>query len=238
MGTDLVPFSAPDHADEPDVAGMLRAWDRAEFASRILKTSILLAAAGAIVFALLWAGNPLVLLTKAKASLVATSAPQEDTVAPPPIIQSTADRQVLPTTTTDEPKGGDMTSPREAADQSHTEIRQQPAEDVLGQFQAWAAEQDAREKLAPVEPVVPVESAMPVEPVLAAQDSQTLVAQDAGPPVRHVRRHRPIHPLQNARAEIRPVQNTRAMARPAKMPKQIRGVQPRSEETSRRAIVD
>ena len=31
MGTDLVPLPPSDYAEEPDVAGMLRAWDRAEF---------------------------------------------------------------------------------------------------------------------------------------------------------------------------------------------------------------
>ena len=225
MGTDLVPFSPSDNGEEPDVAGMLRAWDRAEFASRILKASILLATAGAIVFAVLSAGNALVLFTKARASLIGTSAPQDDPGQPAPIIQSTADRQVSPPTAPntpdarDEPKGDDMTFSREAADQSQTEIPQQPAEDVLKQFQAWAAEKDAREKAAPVQPVEPVETVEPVqraEPVQAAEDSPTPVAQESAPQVRHVQRHRQIRPLQNARAEIRPGQNARPGVRLAK----------------------
>jgi hypothetical protein len=217
MGTDLVPLSPSDHAEEPDVAGMLRAWDRAELASRVLKTGILLGAAGAIVFALLWAGNPLVFLTKARASLVGTSAPRDAAVEPAPVLQATANRQVLPLTVTDEPKRDDMALPHEAADQSQAEIHPQPAEDALGQFQAWAAEQDAREKAAPAQAAEPVvESAMPAEAVQPPQDSRTLVAQEPGPQVRHVRRHRPNHPLQNARAEIRPEQNIRATPRPAK----------------------
>ena len=150
MGTDLVPLPPSDYAEEPDVAAILRAWDRAESTSQILKASILFVTAGAIVFAVLSAGNPLVLFAKARASLIGTSAPQDDTGQPAPIIQSTADRQVLPPTAGDVPKGDEMAFPREAADQSQTEIRQQPAEDVLKQLQAWAAEEDARAKVEPV----------------------------------------------------------------------------------------
>ena len=244
MGTDLVPLSPSDYAEEPDVSGILRAWDRADVASRILKTSILFVAAGAIVFAVLSAGNPLVLFSKARASLIGTSAPQDGTGQLAPIIQSTADRQVLPPTARDapkgdEPKGDEMASPREAADQSQTEIRQQPAEDLLKQLQAWAAEEDARAKVEPaqsVEPVQSVESVKPAEPVQPAQDSRTRVAQEPGPQIRHVQRHRLIRPLQNARAEIRPEQNARAKARLAKTAgadmrrtAPIRAIQPRHD---------
>jgi hypothetical protein len=216
MGTDLVPLPPSDYAEEPDVAGILRAWDRAESTSRILKASILFVTAGGIVFAVLSAGNPLVLFAKARASLIGTSAPQDDTGQPAPIIQSTADRQVLPPTARDVPKGDEMAFPREAADQSQTEIHQQPAEDLLKQLQAWAAEEDARAKVEPVqsiEPVQSVESLKPVEPVQPAQESRTPVGQGPVPQVRHVQRHRLIRPLQNARAEIRPEQNARAKAR-------------------------
>lgn len=219
MGTDLVPLFPSDYAEEPDVAAILRAWDRADIASRILKTSILFVTAGAIVFAVLSAGDPLALFAKARASLIGTSAPQDGTGQLAPIIQSTADRQVLPPTAGDVPNGNEMASPREAADQSQTEIRQQPAEDLLKQLQAWAAEEDARAKVEPiesVEPVQPAESVKPVGSVQPAQDSLTPVAQEPGPRVQHVQRHRLIRPLQNARAEIRPEQNARAKARLAK----------------------
>ena len=116
MGTDLVPL-IPSDTEEPDVAGMLRAWDRAESTSQILKTSIWFVTAGAIVFAVLSAGNPLVLFAKARASLIGTSAPQDGAGQPTPMIQTTADRQVLPPTARDVPKGDEMASPREAADQ-------------------------------------------------------------------------------------------------------------------------
>jgi len=239
MGTDLVPLFPSDYAEEPDVAAILRAWDRADIASRILKTSILFVTAGAIVFAVLSAGNPLALFAKARASLIGTSTPQDGTGQLAPIIQSTADRQVLPPTAKDVPKGDEMASPREAADQSQTEVRQQPAEDVLKQLQAWAAEEDARATAEPVQSVETlqsIESVKPVEPVPPAHDSRTPLAQEPGPQLRHVQRHRLIRPLQNARAEIRPEQNARAKARLAKNAGADMRRQSRSEQASPRMI--
>ena len=239
MGTDLVPLFPSDYAEEPDVAAILRAWDRADIASRILKTSILFVTAGAIVFAVLSAGNPLALFAKARASLIGTSTPQDGTGQLAPIIQSTADRQVLPPTAKDVPKGDEMASPREAADQSQTEVRQQPAEDVLKQLQAWAAEEDARATAEPVQSVETlqfIESVKPVEPVPPAQGSRTPLAQEPGPQFRHVQRHRLVRPLQNARAEVRPEQNARAKARLAKSAGADMRRQSRSEQASPRMI--
>ena len=239
MGTDLVPLFPSDYAEEPDVAAILRAWDRADIASRILKTSILFVTAGAIVFAVLSAGNPLALFAKARASLIGTSTPQDGTGQLAPIVQSTADRQVLPPTARDAPKGDEMASPREAADQSQTDVRQQPAEDVLKQLQAWAAEEDARAKVEPVQSVETLqsmESVRPVEPAPSAQDFRTPLAQEPGPQLRHVQRHRLVRPLQNARAEIRPEQNARAKARLAKNAGADMRRQSRSEQASPRMI--
>jgi hypothetical protein len=236
MGTDLVPLLPADHAEEPDVAAMLRAWDRASIRSRILKTGIAFATAGAIVFAVLSAGNPLALFARARASLMSTSlvstslmgtslvgtSTSQDGAGQQQEIAST-DGQLLPPTARDAPKRDDKNtetiSPRDAADQSQANVRQQPADDLLRQFQTWAADKDARAEADPVQPLEPshsAESARPVEPVPPAQELQTQVAQEAGPQVRHVRRHRLIVPMQNARAEIRPEQNARPTARLAK----------------------
>jgi hypothetical protein len=148
MGTDLVPLFLADHAEEPDVPAMLRAWDRAFIASRILKTGILFLTTAAIVLAVLSAGNPLELFAKARASLIGTSligasAPQDSPGQLPLTIRSTADGQSLPPTSTDVPNGDETASAPEAADQSQIEIRQQPVENLLRQFQAWATEKDA-----------------------------------------------------------------------------------------------
>jgi hypothetical protein len=238
MGTDLVPLLPLDQAEEPDVAAMLRAWDRADIASRILKASILLVTAGAIALELLSAGNPLALFAKARASLMGTSqmdssltapsttgmpAPQDATGAPQDgagqlaqVIRPTAIESQLPPIPIEAPKDDEIATPVEAADQSQTVIRQQPAEDLLKQFQAWVAEDDARAR---VEPTQSVENVPPAEPVEPAQETRTQVAQAAGPQVVHVQRHRPIRHVQNARAEIRPDQNARAQAPLAKNPR-------------------
>ena len=194
--SNLSPFLS-DHAEEPDQADILKAWDRAVIASRIIKTGILFVTAAAIVFAVLSAGNPLVLFANVTASLVGTSAPQDGTDQLAPTIQSAADAQVLPPTA----------AALEVADQSQTEIRQPQAEDLLNQFQAWAAEEDARAQ---------VETVQPVAPVQPAEDSRTQVVQEARAQVRHVQKHRQLRPVQNARAEIRPEQNARAKVRPLK----------------------
>jgi hypothetical protein len=229
MGTDLVPLIPSDCAEEPDMAAILRAWDRADVASRTLKTSILFVTAAAIVLAVLSAGNPLALFAKARASLIGTSTPQDGTVQLAPIVQTTSDHQVLPPTATNAPKGGEMASTREAADQTQSEIRQHPSEDLLKQLQVWAAEEDARGKVEPVQSVEQsvdavgsVASIKSVEPAQdsrtpeSAQDSRTPVAQDSGPPLRHAQRRRLIRPLQNAQAEIQPGQSARAKALLAK----------------------
>src|SRR6266481_6589227 len=93
---DPIPLFLSNHAEEPEQPGIGKAWDRAAISSRILTTSILVVTAAAIVFAIL-VGNPIALLANATASLVSTSASQDDTQSMP-TIQSTADAQALPST--------------------------------------------------------------------------------------------------------------------------------------------
>jgi hypothetical protein len=152
----------------------------------ILKTSILVATAAAIVFAILSVGNPIVLFVNATASRFATSAPQDGTGQSVPIVQSTAGAQALPPTASEAPTGNEIAAAFKTAYDSQTEIRQPPAEALLNQFQAWAAEEDARAQDRPVQPV---------------QDTQAQVVQNP----------RPVRPVQNARhAEVRPVTNARS----------------------------
>ena len=152
----------------------------------ILKTSVLVATAAAIVFAILSVGNPLVLFVNATASRFATSAPQDGTGQLMPIVQSTAGAQALPPTASEAPTGNEIAAAFKAAFDSQTEIRQPPAEALLNQFQAWAAEEDLR---------------APDRPVQSVQDTQAQVVQ----------KQRLVRPMQNARrAEVRPVHNARA----------------------------
>ena len=166
----------------------------------ILKTSVLVATAAAIVFAILSVGNPLVLFVNATASRFATSAPQDGTGQSMPIVQSTAGAQVLPPTASEAATGNEIAAAFKAAYDSQTEIRQPPAEALLNQFRAWAAEEDLR---APDRPVQPV------------QDTEAQVVQKPRPvqPVQNARRAE-VRPMKNARAKVRREQNARAQVRP------------------------
>jgi hypothetical protein len=148
---DPAPLFLSDRAEEPEQPGIGKAWDRAVISSRILKTSILVVTAAAIVFAIL--GNPIALFAKATASLVGQSgtgqqfqawAAEQDARAQTTTIQSTAGAQALPPTARDAPTRAEIVATFNAAHQSQTETRQPPAEALLKQFQAWATEQDAR----------------------------------------------------------------------------------------------
>jgi hypothetical protein len=202
---DPIPLFLSNPIEVPEQAGSLQPWERAVLSSRILKTSILIVTAAAIVFAILSAGNPLVLFENATASLFATSAPQDGTGQSMPIIQSTADTQPLPPTASEAPKGDEIAAALKTADQSQTDTRQPSPEAPLNQFQAWAAEDDARPQVRPVQPV---------------QDAQAQVVQNAPEQVRPVQKQRQVRPVQNARAKV--VKNARAQLQRARNRAQVR----------------
>jgi hypothetical protein len=187
-----------DHAEESEQPDIGKTSDRAFISSRILKTSILgVTAAAAIAFAILSVGNPPVLFANAMAFLTATSAFQAGTGESSPIIQSTAGAPALPPTASPAPTGDETAATFTTAGQEQAEIRQPPAEALLSQFQAWAADEDARAEVRPVPPVqAEVRSVQP--------------EQDARPQIRPVQKHRQVRRVQNARTEIRAEQNLRA----------------------------
>jgi hypothetical protein len=203
-----VPLFLSDQTEEPEPPGIGKAWDRAAISSRILTTSILVVTAAAIVFAIL-VGNPIALLANATASLVGTSASQDDTQSMP-TIQSTADAQALPPTASEAPTGEEIAAAFKSAFQSETEIREPPAEALLKQFQAWAAEEDSKAQAqAQVRPQQSVQDAQ-----AQVQDDQAQAVQNARAQVRPVQKHRHVKPVHNAQAEIRPEHNARAKVRP------------------------
>src|SRR6202140_163135 len=185
MAPDLVPLFFSGRTEGPEQPSIGKAWDRAVIASRILKTSILFAQ-GAIVSTVLLVGNPPALFPNTTASLVDTSAPQAGTTQSMPVIQSTADAQALPPTAREVPTGDEIAAAFKTAYQSQT------TEALFTQFQAWAAGEDARTQVRPVQPV---------------QDAQAQVVQSARAQVRSVQKHRHIR---HARAEVRPAKNARA----------------------------
>ncbi len=200
---DLIPLFLADPAEDPEQPGIAKAWDIADISSLILKTSVLLIIAASIVFAILSVGDPRVFFANFTASLVATSAPEDSTDQSMPIIQSTPGAQALPPTASEAPARDEIGAAVRTADQSQTEIRQPPAESLLNKFQAWAAEEDARAQVRPVQP----EREPQAQAVQQAQPTQDVRAQV----------------VQNARAQIRPVQKQRQV-RPVKQ-RQVRSVQ-------------
>src|SRR5450755_3507023 len=191
----LIPLFLSDHTEEPEQPVIGKAWHRAAISSRILKTSILVVTAVAMVFAIRLVGNPLVLFTNTTASLVATSAPQ-DGAQSMPTIQSTADAQALPPTASEAPTGEEIAAASNIAYQSHTENPQPAADGLFKEYQAWAAEEDARTQVRPVQ--------KQVQPVQHAR-AEVGPARNARAQVRR---------QQNVRVQVRPVQNAQAQAHP------------------------
>jgi len=190
---DPSPLFLSDHTEEPEQPGTRKAWDRADISSRILKTSILVVTAVAIVFTILSRGNPLVLIANVTASLIATSAPQGGTGRSTPIIQSAAGAEALPPAAREAPTGDEIAATPKTA-QSETEIREPPAESLFTQFQAWAAEEEAQAQVRPVQPV---------------QDARPQVQDD---PAQVVNARAEVRPVKNARAHVRSEHNARARA--------------------------
>jgi len=204
-----LPLFLAEHAEEPEQWDIGKACDRAVISSRILKTSILVVTATASGIAILSVGNPVALLANVTASLVDKSALQPGTDQPTPTIQSTAGTQDLPPTASDAPTRDEIAAAFEPSDQSQTEISQPPTEALLKQFQAWAAEEDTRAQVGPVQPV---------------QDAPIQVVQDAAAQIRPMQKHRQVRSVQNARAEIRPERNPRAKVRRKHNPRaKVRG---------------
>ena len=223
-----LPLFLSERADEPEQPGIVIALDRAVIWSRILKTSILVVAAAAI--AILLVENPVALFANVTASLVDISvfrpgsdqstltiqpaagtqelppmdAPPANVGANPESSPALDDKTALQSSTsgsqtaTDAPPRNEIAAARETADQSQTELRQPSADaDALHkQYQAWAAEQDP-----------------PAQVVQPAQDAPAQVVQDARPQVRHMKKHRHVPPVQNARAEIRSERHPQAKVR-------------------------
>ena len=203
MANNLIPLFLSDHTEEPEQPVIGKAWHRAAISSRILKTSILVVTAAAIVFAIRLVGNPLVLFTNTMASLVATSAPQ-DGAQSMPTIQSTADAQALPPTASEAPTGEEIAAASNIAYQSHTENPQPAADGLFKEYQAWAAEEDARTQVRPVQKQVRLVQNARAE-VGPARTARAKVVKNARAQVRRE---------QNVRVQVRPVQNTQAQAQP------------------------
>ena len=226
---DRFPLVLSDHAEDLEQPDTGTDWNRVVMSTRILNTSILGIAAAAIVSAIVAVENPRLLLANAEFFFANTfldpvSRPQEATGEATPVTQSTAVAQASPPVAVagEPPTAGEIAAPFKTADQSQTETRQPPTENLLGQFQAWAAGEAARANVPPAQPVQdaqsqPVRDVQP-QPVQDAQatpvqDARANPVQDAQAQIRPVQKHRQVRHVRHARSEIRPNQNLRAKLR-------------------------
>ena len=199
---------------QPDIG---KGWDIATISSRILKTSILAVAVTAIGIAILSVGNPVVLVANVTDWWVDKPALQREADPATSTTQTIAGTQDSPTTTMDAPPREEIAAAVEPTEPSQTETagqrqaeggqrqaensqpitadNQPVTEELFKQFQAWAAEEETR-KQAGSAPAAPVR-----------------VAQDGPAQARPAKKHRRVHSVQNARAEIRPQRHHRARVR-------------------------
>jgi hypothetical protein len=214
---DRPPIFLSGHAEEARQSDIGKDWDIATISSRILKTSILAVAVTAIGIAILSFGNPVMLVANVTDWWVEKSALQPEADPATSTTQTIAGTQDSPTTTTDAPPREEIAaavqpaepSQTETAGQRQAEVGQRQAEnsqpitadnqpvteELFKQFQAWAAEEETRKQPG------------------SAQAAPVRVAQDGPAQARPAKRHRRVHSVQNARAEIRPQRHHRARVR-------------------------
>ncbi len=221
-----LPLFLSERADEPEQPGIGIAWDRAVISSRILKTSIFVVTATAIVFAILSVGNPVAFFANVTASLVDISALQPGTDQSTPTIQSTASTQDLPPTARDEPPVNpgansesappldDKTALRPPTSGSPT-ATDAPKRNEIAAASEPTDQSQTENRQPSADALFGQFQAWAAEraQLQPAQDAPAQVVQDARPPVRSMQRHRHVRPEQNARAEIRPERHPRAKVR-------------------------
>lgn len=213
---DLPPIFLSGHAEETAQPKIEKGWDVATISSRIFKASALAAAVTTIGVGALSFGNPVLLVTSVtdwwhdkpalqleadtSASTIQTMADAPATIDVPPreeiaaaaapanqnqaeAVQRPADPVQVPAESSQRPV---------AVAQSQNENSPPVSEELFKQFQAWAAEEEARAG--------------------SARAARARVAQDT-PQTRPAKKHRRTHAVQNARAEVRPQRQQRARVR-------------------------
>jgi hypothetical protein len=188
-----LPVFLSGHADEHEQEGSLLLLN----ASILVMTATLVG----IAITLSW-GSPVRVFADVTASRTDFSARWPGTDQSTPKIQSTAAQGSAPTAG-GAPTRDEIAAASEPASQSQTKISEPPAEALLKQFQAWAAEKDAQAQAGPVQPVQDA-------PAKVVQDAPSPVAENAPASTRRMQQPREANSAQNARAEIRRVQKPRA----------------------------
>jgi hypothetical protein len=215
--SDRPPIFLSEYPDEIGQRDVGKRWDLATISSRILKTSILAVAVTAIGIAVLSVGNPVMLVANVTDWWVDKPALQPEADLATSTTQTIVGTQDSPTTTTDAPPSVEIAAAVEPAEPSQAETagqrqaesgqrqaensqpitadNQPVTEELFKQFRAWAAEEETRKQAG------------------SAQAAPVRVAQDGPAQARPAKKHRRVHSVQNARAEIRPQRHHRARVR-------------------------
>jgi hypothetical protein len=191
--------------------------DRAVISLRFVMAIILVVTATTIGISIPSVRNPVTLSADVTAS-VDSSAPQPSTdesmpSIQPAVIQSTADAEALQTAK-DVPAS--EISASEPASQTPAENSEASSETLFKEFQAWSAEQDARDSAKPVQDdPAPVAENVPasVRPIQKPRRARTVRSARADI-IRHVQKRGANIRRQNERAQARPVQDARAQTQP------------------------
>lgn len=233
---DRPPIFLSDYRDEIGQPDAGKGWDVAAISSKVLRASILAVAMTAIGIAVLSVGNPVALVANVTDWLDNKSAVQVEAEPSTSAIQSVASSQDSVPTATDAPAREEIAAavqpveprqqePAPAVQAPQAESSQRPAEasqgqtqvqaqgqaqtqgqagplmteELFKQFQAWAAEEETKTQAGSAQ----------TAPVRVAQDAPAPAPAQAKP----AKRHRRVHSVQNARAEIRPQRHYRARIR-------------------------
>lgn len=228
-------------ADEPAQRGTRKTWNRSVLSFAVLGAGVWLIAASALVVALLSAGVPARVSAYLTASIADVTAsltsktslqPGPDQSTPPAIqdtaiiqdtavIRDTPDVQALPPRTSDAPAPEQVAAGPELAESRDS---------LISQFEAWAAEREARGKLEDAQPVQDRPASVRETPTRVAQEAE--VAKDEPAARRPSQKRRHVRATREARAELRPAHDRRKVRRvaappaDARAPEQVEPVQP------------
>ena len=215
----------PEHlplflADERSQQSSGKTWNKSVLSPSVLGAGVWIAAATALIVALLSAGIPARVVAGLTASItdVTASLVNKPTLEPaaepsPPAIQDSADVQALPPTEGDAPAREEIAAVSEPADQPQTASSEPASESLFSQFEAWAAEKEARAQLERAQPVQDAPASASETPVQAVQKPPAEVAKDEPAPRRSIQKRRHARDVQDAHAEARPAHDHRKKVR-------------------------
>lgn len=203
-------------ADEPAQQSIGKNRNRTAFSSSVLGAGLWIVAATALVAALLSAEIPARVFARLTASISDVTASlaskpslqpgadqptsgTQDAVA----VENTAEVRTLPPTASGAPSREEVAAAPEPADQAQTAESESANGSLFSQFEAWAAEREAKARLQPAQPVQETPASVQETPARAVQDTPTEVAKDKAASQRSLHRRRHVRANREARAEMR-----------------------------------